>query len=138
MTRNLPQVKKAAFLEAYTESGNLSKAAEVVGINRASHYDWMRDDPQYPEAFAAAREQAIEIMEAELHRRAVEGVEEPVGWYQGEPGGTVRRYSDVLLMFLLKALKPSTYREKVEHTGPDGGPITIEHLAPQMRRIEDG
>jgi hypothetical protein len=135
-TNIVPQTKKAAFLEAYAECGNISVAAEHADINRASHYDWLESDPDYPQAFENAKAQAIEVLEAEAHRRAVKGVEEPVGWYKGKPGGTVRRYSDNLLMFLLKAAKPNTYRERVEHTGPDGGPITIAHLVPPRRDDE--
>ena len=45
------------------------------------------------------------------------GVEEQVGWYRGVAGGTVRRYSDVLLIFLLKALRPERYRERVDVRG---------------------
>ena len=52
------------------------------------------------------------MLEAEAHRRAVEGVEEPVGWYKGVAGGTVRRYSDALLIFTLKGLLPDRYRER--------------------------
>ncbi len=44
-------------------------------------------------------------------------MEKPVGWYKGKPGGTVREYSDILLIFLLKALRPEKYRERVEVRG---------------------
>ena len=58
-----------------------------------------------------------------MRRRAVEGVEEPVGWYKGEAGGVVRKYSDTLLIFLLKGRKPEMYRERYEHSGPGGRPV---------------
>ncbi len=64
-----------------------------------------------------AKLQAADVLEAEAHRRAVEGVEEAVGWYKGEAGGTVRKYSDVLLIFLLKSLQPERYRERVDLRG---------------------
>ena len=44
-------------------------------------------------------------------------VQKPVGWYKGKPGGTVREYSDILLIFLLKALRPEKYRERVDVRG---------------------
>lgn len=60
------------------------------------------------------------MLEQEAYRRAVEGVEEPV--YQGgELVGTVRRYSDKLLEFLLRGRRPQVYRE---NAGPDA-PVTI-------------
>lgn len=35
-------------------------------------------------------------------------------------------YSDTLLIFQLKGAKPEKYRERIEHSGPDGGPIQIQ------------
>ncbi len=35
-----------------------------------------------------AKEDAADTLEAEACRRAVEGVEKPVGWYKGKPGGS--------------------------------------------------
>ena len=40
-----------------------------------------------------------------------------MGWYKGQPGGYVREYSDLLLMFRLKALRPEKYRERVDVRG---------------------
>ncbi len=108
-------------------------ACEVAKVGRSSHYRWLEKDPEYREAFELAKEGAADILEAEAYRRAVEGVEKPVGWYKGKPGGTVRLYSDVLLMFLLKALRPEKYRERVEVRGSlasiDLNRLTDEQLA---------
>ena len=52
-----------------------------------------------------------------MTRRAVEGVEEPAGWYKGEPGGMVRRYSDTLLIFKLKGELPQKYADRVQLSG---------------------
>ncbi len=101
----------------FRETGNVSLACEVAKVGRSSHYRWLGMHPEYREAFELAKLQAADVLEDEAHRRAVEGVEEPVGWYKGEPGGYVRRYSDVLLMFQLKALRPEKYRERVEMRG---------------------
>ena len=104
-------IKKAAFLKAYRECGNISEASRAVGISRARHYAWVKVSPEYVEAFNHATDDAIDELEQVARSRAKKG-------------------SDLLLIFLLRALRPSMYREKVEHTGKDGGPITIEHLAP--------
>ncbi len=53
----------------------------------------------------------------EVYRRAVKGVKKAVGWYKGVAGGYVREYSDLLLMFQLKALRPEKYRERVDVRG---------------------
>ncbi len=44
-------------------------------------------------------------------------MEEPAGWYEGEPGGYVRRYSDTLLIFKLKGELPHKYAERLELRG---------------------
>ena len=66
------------------------------------------------------------MLEREARRRAVEGVEEPVGFYKGEPSAYVRKYSDTLLIFLMKGARPDKYRDRwdprvIEMTpeGPD-------------------
>ncbi len=104
--------KQRAFLAAFRETGNVRLACEVAKVGRTSHYRWLEMHPAYREAFDLAKLQAADILEQEAYRRAVEGIEEPIGWYRGVAGGTVRRYSDVLLMFLLKGLLPERYRER--------------------------
>ena len=54
----------------------------------------------------------LPLLEAEADRRAVEGVVKPL-FYKGQRLPVeVREYSDVLLMFRLKALRPEQYRER--------------------------
>ncbi len=101
-----------AFLAAFRATCNVRLACEVAKVGRSSHYRWREKDSEYREAFDLAKEEAADILEAEAFRRAVEGVEKPVGWYKGKPGGYVREYSDILLIFLLKALLPERYRER--------------------------
>lgn len=124
--------KQNRFLEAYKRIGTITHACKAAGIDSKLHYQWLstsylEDGITYAQRFAAAHEQAIEALELEARRRAVEGVEEPVGWYKGVPGGYVKRYSDVLLIFLLKGARPEKYRERFEHSGPNGGPIQTQH-----------
>lgn len=134
--------KKAGFLAAFAFTGNLSLAAERSGVSRNLHYDWLRDDTDYQLAFADAQKMAVEQLEAEARRRAVEGCRR-LKFHQGEviqvPTGktitvqekndlgeifetekpemefyTEHEYSDTLLIFLLKGAAPQKYREKVE------------------------
>lgn len=101
--------KKAAFLHAYSECGNVTRAAMAAGIDRDNHYLWLRNNHGYAEAFEQAKEMAVETLEAEAHRRAMAG-------------------SDVLLIFLMKGAMPQKYREthRLEHTGADGGPMAVK------------
>ena len=121
--------QQRAVLAAFRETGNVRLTCKAAGVGRSSHYRWLEKDPEYRAAFDLAKLQAADVLEAEAHRRAVEGVEEPVGWYKGVAGGTVRRYSDNLLMFLLKGARPEQYRERYEVRG------TLAHL--DLRRLPD-
>jgi hypothetical protein len=111
------KAKKAAFLAAYRENGNIRLACKAAQIGRSSHYRWMERYPDYVKEFEQAKADAVDVLEAEARRRAVDGWEEKVGWYKGQAGGTVRRFSDTLLIFLLKGAVPEKYRERVEVRG---------------------
>jgi hypothetical protein len=107
------QHKKRAFLVAYSECGNISQAAKLAGIDRTNHYQWLDNDPDYPELFKAADEAAGDKLEQEARRRAVEGTNKPI-FYKGEVCGTVTEYSDILLMFLLKGVRPDKFAERIK------------------------
>lgn len=98
------------MLAALAETGNISRAAEAAGIDRKTHYRWCAE-PEYAALAEDAMEQAADKLEEEARRRAHDGVDEPV-FYQGEVCGTVRKYSDTLLIFLLKGAKPDKFRER--------------------------
>ena len=74
------------------------------------------------EDFAAQWDEALEegtdLLDAEARRRAVTGIDKPV-YYKGEVVGSITKYSDRLLMFLLRAHRPQVFRDggKVKHTG---------------------
>lgn len=122
--------KRDAFLAAYVELGTLTHAAGAVGIDRSSHYKWMDTDPEYPSLFAVAAAKGKEAMVREARRRAIEGTDKPV--YQGgKLVGTIREYSDTLLIFLMKGAMPETYRERVDVTVLDVR-AEAERLAGEM------
>ena len=128
------QLKRDAFLTAYAEVGTVTHAADIVGVHRNAHYNWMQD-PEYVEKFREAERQAADVLEKEVRRRAVEGVEEPV-FYKGEQCGTVRKYSDTLLIFATKGALPEKYRENasIEISGPDGRAIEVEVSSAELAR----
>ena len=109
---------KASFLDALEKTGNVSAAAAAAGISRPHVYLARADDPEFAVAWSERIEAAVQSLEGEARRRALDGVEEPI-YHQGEQCGTVRRYSDTLMIFLLKAHRPERYRERsqTEHTG---------------------
>ena len=115
---------KARFLDEFRQCGNITAAVRTVGLARGSVYRWCKADQQFAEAFADAMEEAIELLEWEARRRAMGEVQLPV-YHDGEVVGHMPRYSDALLMFLLRAHRPEKYRERYEHRvgDADGRPL---------------
>lgn len=114
--RNAQQrLKKGVMLAAYAETGNITTACQIAEIERSTHYRWMEADEEYALRFRQAEQTAIDALEAEARRRAVEGVVEPVV-SAGKHVTDIRRYSDTLLIFLLKGARPGKYRDRVDVT----------------------
>lgn len=126
------QLKKGAFIRAFCKVATICHAARIAKIDRRRHYEWLERDEKYAKAFAEAQEIALDVLEREARRRAVKGVREPVGFYRGKPATYVRRYSDVLLIFLLKGANPEKYRDNmtVEHKGKIVSVVKVETIDP--------
>lgn len=126
-------IKKRAFLAAFSECGNITKAAEMAGCSRCTHHKWLSESHEYPELFEQAKESASDKLEQEARRRAVEGTKEAI-YYQGEIVGHKMIYSDNLLMFLLKGERPEKFKDRTELTGAKGGPIQLEAMTSEERK----
>jgi hypothetical protein len=87
--------KKRAFLLAYSQTFNVTTSAEIIGIERQTHYVWKWNDEKYAEAFHRAGELGAESFEDIAKARAAEK-------------------SDLLLIFLLKGAMPEKYRERFD------------------------
>lgn len=137
--------KLTAFCAALSETCNVGKACKAVGISRMTAYTWRKSLPDFADAWDEAMRVGVTALEDEAHRRAFEGVDdplthqgrftylyrikrdengdpvldedgnpvqEPVLDENGEPKvAAVRKYSDTLAIFLLKAHNPEKYRE---------------------------
>jgi hypothetical protein len=138
---------RAKLLAHFADTGRIDLACSAVGVSRDTHYEWLKKDPDYKAEFDVARDRAVDLLEAEAWRRGKDGVPEPVIHAgrrvvetievaelgeDGKPTGrTVKvdrdlfivRYSDQLLMFLLKGRKREVYGDRVETTGKDGSPL---------------
>ena len=100
-------------------------AASNADVARQVAYRARDSSATFRAAWDEALEEARELLEAEARRRASIGVDEPV-FYKGKVVGHIRKYSDNLLMFLLKAHWPEKFRDAVEYSGPSGGPVKVE------------
>lgn len=105
--------RKRLYLEALAKVGVITYAAKVAGISRQTVYEWLEADPDFARRHQEALLESTERMEQEAWRRAVLGTTKPI-YYRGRRIGTLREHSDTLLIFMLKARKPETYRERVD------------------------
>lgn len=127
------ETKKALFLRALLDNGgHVQKACKTAKTTRTSVGTWRDEDPEFASMWESIQEANIERLEEEVDRRAM-GYEEPLV-YKGElTGETVTRFSDNLLMFRLKALRPERYRD-----GPraaTGSELSNEELDAALQRM---
>ncbi len=123
--------KQIIFLNTYIDNGGMvSQAAKAAGVSRYGVRWWNNNDKLFHEAYNKAKEELIELMEEEVVRRGMHGWEEPV-YYKGERRGAVRKYSDNLLMFRLKELKPSYKDSHQTNIGIAGEEIKITFTEPE-------
>ncbi len=128
-TEKNKKARQDAFLAEYRLCATITHAAEIALISRQRHYKWLEKDSAYAAAFEEAKVAATDALVKEARRRAIQGIEEPV-IYQGKLSTSsdgkplvIRKYSDVLLIFLLKGMMPETFRERHEVTGGGGVPL---------------
>jgi len=114
----LAAVKKEGFLAVLAQGCNVGRACSAVQIDRTTAYVWRDRDADFAAAWDKALRIGVSALEDEAHRRAFDGVDEPV-FHKGDVCGAVRKYSDTLAIFLLKAHNPDKYREnaKLELSG---------------------
>lgn len=123
VAQQLTPKKRERFLAALAECGSVTRAAAAVAVSREAVYRRRRADRDFAAGWDAAVDAAAAVLEEEAFRRAHDGVEEPLTCAKGlirDADGvpvTVRKYSDTLLIFLLKGARPEKYRENVKVSG---------------------
>lgn len=128
--------KKQSFLKKLAETGNVSASATLSDLSRSQAYEWRKHDPDFAELWDDALAIAVDQLALEARRRAIEGVEE-VRYYQGEPIGCIRKYSDQLLMFLLRSYDPKTFQalRREHHDQPKSVQDIREQLQKKIDRL---
>ena len=147
--------KMRAFLEGFRMNGIVLAGCRVSGVSRRSINYWMTHSAENPsdenyclpdehgvmvpfhEWVRLAGEAAADAAEEECYRRAVSGVDEDV-FYQGVKVATIKRRSDLLLIFLLKRLKPEfrdNFKMEVAHTGTINIDSARRRLAEKLEAV---
>ena len=108
----LTKERQGRFLEALANTGSVTAAIAVANTSRTRVYELRKADPAFASAWQEAEEIATDRLEDEARRRAIEGIAEPLvsaGKLVRDKDGQpilVRRYSEHLLLGLLKAHRP--------------------------------
>lgn len=124
--------RRAAFLKALRASLNVSAAARKAGIANSTVYRHRQANARFRAEWDAALAEAVDDVESNVLRRAIEGVERPV-FYRGEKVGSIRTYSDALGMFVLKAKRPEVYARLM---GAGGAVPTPAEMTEEQARAE--
>jgi len=133
---------KKAMVEALKSSfGIVSTAASNVGISRQTHYNWIKDDPEYSEQVDEINEASIDFAESKL-REKINGV--TIGKIQdGELVTYEQPPSDTAIIFYLKTKgKKRGYVERqeispVDDQGNSLQPIININVIRTKKEIDD-
>lgn len=106
-------VWEKAFLSALSEAGVVRYACKAAGVDPSAVYDRRREVPEFAAAWAQALDDAADLLESEAVRRGRDGIVETVVGKNGEVYENTK-YSDTLLIFLLKGARPEKYRERFD------------------------
>jgi hypothetical protein len=83
------------FLRALAKTPSVTFAAKAAGVSRRTVYDHREQDPEFAAKWDDALNQSLDALEHEVYQRAIKDDAQ-------------------LAMFILKAHRPSIYRERIE------------------------
>jgi hypothetical protein len=107
---NSTEARKQAMLQALEKTlGVVTTAARQAGIERTTHYNWLKEDAEYKRAVESIDDVALDFAESKLH-------------------SLIQNDDTAATIFYLKTKgKKRGYIERQELTGNEGAPII--HIA---------
>lgn len=134
MGKTFDKTAKSAFVENLRITGEPALAAEACGFTLATVQKHAQKDEEFGLAGFEALQSYRATIAAEIHRRAIEGVDEPV--YQGgDLVGHKRKYSDALLLAHAKRHMPNEYGDKKTITHEHTQALDVTSLTPESREL---
>jgi len=106
---------KKAMIEALKKSlGIVTTACKEVGIERQTHYNWLKDDPEYKAQVEALDDMVLDFAESKLHQ-------------------SINNGSDTATIFFLKTKgKKRGYIEKQEITNTNLN-VEVQEVTEEMQ-----
>ena len=141
-----PEVRKAKqelFLKSFAINANVMVACRQASIDRTLVRYWEEHDEEFGFRYRQAKQDADDLIRAELHRRSINGYDKPVtsmGKLIYDKNGrplSEKVYSDTLLSLLAKARLPE-FREKqqVDVTHTHAHSLTIDTRSLSGEQLE--
>ena len=88
-------IQKKAMIEALEKSlGIVTSACKAVGIDRSTHYEWLKNDEQYKALVESISDIALDFAESKLHKSIENGSDTAVIFYlktKGKKRGYIER-----------------------------------------------
>lgn len=122
---NLTPELQNRFFENLAKTGNPTLSAKIIGFSPSLMYFFKRSNPDFYSAWNQALMEYSDGLLEEVDRRGREGVEKPIyqcGWLVGH----VKEYSDNLLMFRVKGLRPEYATQQNIIKNAEGEAFKIE------------
>ena len=119
--------------------GDINTACRELGLGASTVRSALNPNsksfcPSFLEKYNEAKQEWTQQLKVEATRRAVEGYEESV-FFQGVEVGKQRKYSDTLLLALLKASSPE-FRDRTEVVNINGN-VDLNELADMTSEQRD-
>jgi len=73
MKQQNPTQKKAMIQALEKSLGVVTSACKAVGINRSTHYEWLKTDEEYKKAVEDVENIALDFAESQLHKQIMDG-----------------------------------------------------------------
>jgi hypothetical protein len=73
MKQQNPTQKKAMIQALEKSLGVVTSACKAVGINRSTHYEWLKTDEEYKKAVEDVENIALDFAESQLHKQIKDG-----------------------------------------------------------------
>lgn len=109
--------KARRFLEALTQTANVTAAAELAGVSRRALYKWRNANEDFARAWNEALELGLDALEDALMVRAKDGTTRPI-YQQGKLVGHEQQFDNRAAEFILERRRPEVWgaRLKVDVT----------------------
>lgn len=127
---------RALVIKEFRRVGRVDLACASQGVDRTTHYSWLKRFPKYAKDFEEARAEVAGLLEDEAVRRAYQGTMRPTA-VAGKMV-MVTEFSDRLLEFLLKCRNRPVFgdRAALQHTGKDDEALFPQAALEQWLRSE--